>query len=415
MRPVPRTGAGRLGFLWPLVCLQAAAGLAVGGRAADGPVRWVLLGLVILPVALAVLAVVAWWQGITPSGWLGEVLAFRRRRRRAAGLVPEGGDPLFALAAECRPGLRSHPFVARGGCDGREQREMGMVGDGGSLTVVLRVEAAQRPLQPGWGGGGLPLGLLRDALDTDGIRLAAVQAVQHTQPAPSPMLPERSVAATSYGMLGAQGLGGAPALRLTWVALRLDPELCPGAVAERGGGAMGAQRCLARAADQLASRLSGAGFAATVLSESELLSALAACAGSDPAVTTVIGQREGTRPRRTGEQVTTWRCDNRWHTTFRVTRWPVLGPGHVPLAGLVAAVTAVPAFATTFSLTLGAVGRSSVEMSGHIRVAGLGEGQARAAGRALTGTAAAAGLGVARMDRRQAPGLWATLPLGGAC
>ncbi|RKN06716.1 type VII secretion protein EccE [Streptomyces radicis] len=394
--------------LGPLLCVQAAGGLVAAGWVAES---WALGALAVVPSALLVLVVVAWRRGETLPGWLGAALVDRRARRAAAEALPRGADPLFALAAECRPGLRSYAVAARGGRDGRERREVGMAGDGGTLTAVLRVEASMAPLQPGRAVRPLPLSLLYGALETDGIRLESVQSVQYTQPAPAPVLPDRSVAGTSYALL--QREGDAPALRLTWVALRLDPELCPEAVAERGGGLEGAQRCLTRAADQLASRLTGAGFTATVLSEAELLSAVAACTSSNPAATALIGRSEGQRPRRTAEGLRAWRCDDRWHTTFRVARWPELGPGATPLPGLVALLTSLPAFATTFALTLRGQGRGDAVLSGHVRVTGRGEGELREASRQLARAARAARVGLTRMDRRQLSGLRATLPLGG--
>ncbi|WP_049580439.1 type VII secretion protein EccE, partial [Streptomyces sp. SBT349] len=362
--------------------------------------------------ALLVVVLVAWRRGESLPGWIGSALVLRRQRRVAAAPQDPDVDPLFALAAECRPGLRSYTVAAPGGRDGRERREVGMAADGGTLTAVLRVQAALSPLQPGRAARPLPLSLLYEALVTDGIRLESVQSVQYTQPAPAPVLPERSVAGTSYALL--QERGDAPALRLTWVALRLDPELCPEAVAGRGGGIEVAQRALTRAADQLASRLTGAGFTATVLTEAELLSAVAACTGSDPAATTLIGRSGGHRPRRTAEGLRAWRCDDRWHTTFRVARWPALGQGATPLPGLVALLTSLPAFATTFALTLRGEGRGSAVLSGHVRITGRGEGELVAASRQLMGAARAARVGLVRMDRQQLPGLQATLPLGGA-
>ena len=114
-----------------------------------------------------------------------------------------------------------------------------------ALTAVLFVQPGDQPLRP-VSAGQLPLHLIRDALEVDGIRLASAQVVQHTQPAPAPHLPQQSVAARSYGPLQAQS--GSPALRLTWVALKLDPELCPEAVQARGDGVPGAQRALLLAA-----------------------------------------------------------------------------------------------------------------------------------------------------------------------
>lgn len=132
----------------------------------------------------------------------------------------------------------------------------------------------------------------------DGIRLESAQIVQHTQPAPAPHLPAQSMAARNYGPLQAQT--GSPAVRITWIALKLDPELCPEAVAARGGGMAGAQKCVVRAADQLGSRLAGAGFRASVLTEQELIAALATstCASPMAIAQAGRGRRRGAAPRR---------------------------------------------------------------------------------------------------------------------
>ncbi|MDT0310320.1 type VII secretion protein EccE [Streptomyces sp. DSM 44917] len=418
---VPRAlrGAGPGLPLGPLVGLQAAGGLAAVAAATGS---WVPGALAVVPAALLPPAVAAWLRGESLPGLLAARRALDRRRRAAARPLPPGTDPLFALAAECHPGLVGHAFEAGGGPGGRARREAGMVEDDGRLTAVLRVEAALGPLQPGLAARPLPLSLLNDALEVDGIALESAQCVQYTQPAPAPSLPERSVAGTSYALL--QEGGAVPALRLTWVALRLDPELCPAAVAARGGGRAGAQRALMRAADHLASRLTGAGFRATVLSQAEMYAAVAACAGSDPAATTLIGQGDGGRPRRTAEDARTWSCDGRRHETFRVARWPALGAGRTPLAGLVALLTSAPGaggpglagpapFATTFALRLRRHGSEGVALSGHLRVTGRDEAELRAAGERVRQAARAARVKLARMERRQLPGVQATLPLGG--
>ncbi|GAA1934424.1 type VII secretion protein EccE [Streptomyces sodiiphilus] len=409
---VPRRkgGAGGRLPLRVLLCLQAAVAVTLVAWVYGGPL-WAVGAAV--PTAAVVVLVVGRRRGRPLVTWAGALWALRRRQRAAAGQVLPAADPLLSFATECVPGLRSHSFAGpeRAGAQQRVWgRDVGMVSVDGTLTAVLRVEAERKPLQPGRQQRPLPLELLYGALETDGIRLDSVQCVQHTQPAPAPHLPERSVARHSYGPLYAQS--GAPALRLTWVALRLDPELCPEAVARRGGGLGGAQRCLTRAADQLASRLAGAGFRATVLSEAQLLSALAAGASLNAATTTLMGQGEGQDSRRTVESSRTWRCDDRWHTTYEVSRWPELG-ARVPLAELVAMLTSLPAFATTFGLTLRREGRDAVAVAGHVRITARGADELRGVRRGLEQSARRARVGLARMDREQLPGLLATLPLGG--
>ncbi len=94
-------------------------------------------------------------------------------------------------------------------------------------------------------------------------------------------------------------------------------------------------------------------------------------------------------------------------------RWPRLG-GAESLPRFLARVTAIPALATTFSLTLARGERQEVSLCGHLRVTGRSDDELVAARRALQDTARQAGAGLVRLDREQVPGMLATLPLGGA-
>lgn len=210
-----------------------------------------------------------------------------------------------------------------------------------------------------------------------------------------------------------QARTGTPAVRLTWIALKLDPELCPEAVTARGGGAAGAQRCVVRAADQLASRLAGAGFTATVLTEQELTAALATSSCANPMAITQAG-RSASTGRRTEETPRTWRCDDRRHTTYWIARWPQLGGAGAALPQFVALLTSLPALATNFSLTMAPADRQGVTLTGHVRVTGRSDEELVAARRELERTARGVKTGLVRLDREQVPGLLASLPLGGA-
>ncbi|MFJ1609797.1 type VII secretion protein EccE [Streptomyces sp. NPDC088253] len=379
----------------------AAAALLVGWIV--GP--FALMPAAVVAVALVLLAFVR-RRGRSLPEWLATARALRARQRRAASTpIPPGTEPGLAPAVECDPGLRTSAYSAQ------DRRPVGVIGDGTFVTAVLQVEAdatalrAERSRQP------LPLGLVRDTLDVDDIHLESAQIVLHTQPAPALHLPQQSVAVSNYAPLQEQT--GAPAVRITWIALKLDPELCPEAVAARGGGLVGAQKCVVRAADHLASRLTGAGFRTTVLNEEELTAAVATSACANPLVTAEAG-RTDLPARRTEESGRSWRCDNRRHTTYWVRRWPQLGAGGGPsLPQLVALLTAVPALATTFSLTLRRGERQEVSVCGHMRVTGRSDDELVAARRSLEHAARQAGTGLARLDREQLPGVLATLPLGG--
>ncbi|MET8248760.1 type VII secretion protein EccE [Streptomyces sp. NPDC005202] len=385
-----------------LVLLELAAALLLVGWAI-GPVA--LVPAAVVAVALVLLALVR-RRGRSLPEWLATARALRSRQRRAAHTpIPPGTEPGLAPAVECDPTLRTYSY------GGRDRRPVGMVGDGTFVSAVVQVEADVTALRAERGRQPLPVGLVRDALEVDGIRLESAQIVLHTQPAPALHLPQHSVAVTNYAPLQAQT--GAPAVRITWIALKLDPELCQEAVAARGGGLVGAQKCLARVADHLASRLTGAGFRTTVLNEEELTAAIATSACANPLVTAEAGRTE-VRERRTEESGRSWRCDNRRHTTYWIRRWPQLG-GHGPsLPQLVAQLTAVPALATTFSLTLARGERQDIALCGHVRVTGRSDDELVAARRALEEAARQAGAGLARLDREQVPGMLATLPLGGA-
>lgn len=389
--------------LQQLVLIELALTVLVVGAAID---ELMLVPAGVVATALVLFALLRRHQR-SIRDWLSTVLAMRARKRIAAQPLTERVDASLAPAVECAPGLRTYAFLDK------DRRTVGMVGDGSFLTAVVRIEAGAAALRPAMGARALPLGLLHDALEVDGIVLESVQLVQHVQPAPATHLPEQAVARRSYAPLQEQT--GSPALRLTWVALKLDAELCREAVEARGGGLEGAQRCLMRAADQLASRMTGAGFRASVLNEEELVSAVATSSCVNPMATARAGQPDAPPARRTEETARAWRCDDRWHTTYAVGRWPELGRAATPLPRLVSMLTAVPALTTTFSLTLArASRRRSAAVTGHVRVTGRTDTELTAARRHLERVARGAKVALVRLDREQLPGVLASLPLGGA-
>ncbi|WP_340557377.1 type VII secretion protein EccE [Streptomyces sp. GSL17-111] len=345
------------------------------------------------------------WRRRSLPERLAATVGFRRRTRTAASVSARQVPPGLAPVVECAPGVHTRTFTHRDG------RSIGIVADATFTTALVRVEQRPRALSGSRAGPSLSLGLLTDALEVDGVRLESVQVVQHTQPAPAPSLPPRSVAASSYGPLRAAA--GAPAVRLTWVALKLDPESCAEAVEARGGGAEGAQRAVVRTADHLASRLVGAGFRATVLSEDEVVTALATSVGADPTVAAQAGGPGPASGRRTAESVRHWRCDDRWHTVYGVGDWPGMGTGGLPLVDVAGLLSAVPASASTLSITLASSARESVAVTGHVRITGSSPEELASRCRELEDTARRARVGLVRLDHQQTPGVLASIPLGG--
>lgn len=401
LRSISRTDRVRP-VLRQMVIVEVGLGIAAVGAALGG--AWLIPSLVVLCLLVA-LAVVR-RRGRALQDWASGALGLRARRR-AAATPPPDAEPMLAPVAENVPGFGPQVYVDR------THRTVGMLGDGTFLTAVVRVEASGESLRPAFGARSLPLSLLGDALRVDDIVLESAQLVQQVRCAPAPHLPQQSVARLSYAPL--QDQTGAPALRMTWVAVKLDPELCREAIEARGGGLEGAQRCLVRVADHVASRITGAGFQAAVLDQDELNSAVATSACANPILSGRAGRPDAAPQRRTTETSRVWRCDDRWHTTYAVDRWPELGRGATPLPQLVALLTSVPAYATTFSLTVRRGARQgSTSVAGHVRVTGGSDTELIGVRRTLEQAARHAKVGLARLDREQLPGVLATLPLGGA-
>lgn len=402
--PTVSRGPGAIGPLRvrQLAAVELAAALLLAGWLA-GPVGLVVGAVLAISLVLSALLR---RRGRPLPEWFAVARALKARQRRNAQPLPPGTDPGFVPAVECDPALRTYSY------QDREQREVGMVGDGTFLSAVVQVQAPDTPLRPARGSRDIPMGILQDLLQVDDIRLVSVQVVQHTQPAPAPHLPTQAMAARSYAPLQAET--PAPGLRITWVALKLDPELCPEAVQSRGGGMQGARRAVLRVADHLVSRLMGVGLQAKVLSESEIVSAVATSSCVNHMATTGAAALDGRRSnRRTAETVRAWRCDDRWHTTYWIARWPRLGQGAAPLPRLVSLLTSSPALASTFSLTLGRSGGDAVALTGYVRLTCRSENELHAARQQLERSASTARAGLVRLDREQLPGVLATLPLGG--
>ena len=417
MQPALRPRPGLLGPLRlpQLVLVEAAAALVVIGLATN---RLVLAPCGVLAVLLVLLALVR-RNGLSVAELLRARSALKARQRHSATTLPDPAtDPAMAPALECEPALRTvlHAVEFEGGAAAnarRDRREIGMIGDGTFLSAVIQVEAPDGPLRPTRGTLGLTLDLLAEGLQVDDVTVDSIQVVQYSQTAPAPHLPEQALAARGYRELpfGAT----TPGLRLTWVAVRLDPELCRSAVAARGGGETGARKALQRATDQLASRMVGAGLRATVLDPAGLVAAVSTATCGNPLRTGGPGGG-GERSRRTAETARSWRCDDRWNTTYWVGNWPRLaagGHGGIASGELVNLLTGTPALGSTFSLTVRQASAGAVAVTGQVRVTARGESELSQVARQLETRAKSAGVGLVRLYHEQVPGVLATLPLGG--
>ncbi|UGQ09904.1 type VII secretion protein EccE [Yinghuangia sp. ASG 101] len=360
-----------------------------------------------IAAAVLVTAVVARFRGRRLALWPGIILGFRRRRRAAAAASHAGGSgPTDGVEADLAPIRECVPGLRVGVLTDRSHRAVGFAGDGTFLTAVLLVEAPDDPLRSDRARRPLPLSAIADALRVDDVVVASAQIVQHTRPAPAPHLPTEAIAARSYRELRDREGIDAPAIRQTWIALRLDADRCEPAVAARGGGVEGAQRALLRALNQLAASLGARGLACGPLDEQALVQALFTASGGSPAARRTAGSGP-----RTAETRHAWRCDDRWHTTYWIARWPRLSAASTP--DLVGALTGTAGPATTFSLTAQTGGGGSVALTGHVRVSARSADELDEAAALLEARARQLRVGLVRLDWEQRPALMATLPLGG--
>jgi type VII secretion protein EccE len=390
----PRPGrVGRFQVI-RLVFLEAAVALVAVPFLTAKPF-WIALTLPL--AAVCAVGAVAGSHGRWVGQWSAVRGEFRERRRQRVSLP--GTEPALAPLRETFPALRTVAVSSRNG------DPVGMIGDGTFLTAVVRVAARREPLRADRGAHPLPLGVIAGVLSDERLSASCVQIVSHTVSAPTTNLPPHALAVRSYQSV----MADVPAQRTTWVAVRLDPQEAVGAVEARGGGALGVQRALLPAAQRVASDLEGAGFDATLLSEPELITALGIACAVNPLVG--AGSRTAASGRRTEETRRTWRCDDRWHTTYWVDKMPMLGADSTP--DLVAALTSVPTLGTAFSVTATRGTGGAVGFSLHVRLTARSEAELGEAAKSLEQRAAKAGAGITRLDGEQLPGLVATVPLGG--
>ena len=355
---------------------------------------------VVLTFPLAALCVVGALVG-SHGRWIGQLSSIRGefRERRSQRTDASGGEAALAPLRETFPALRTTSVSSRTG------EPVGMIGDGTFLTAVVRVSTRHEPLREPRSAHPLPLGVIAGVLSDERLAVSCLQIVTHTQPAPATHLQPHALAVRAY-----QGvMGDVPAQRTTWVAVRLDPQQAAGAIEARGGGAVGIQRTLLTAVQRVASDLEGAGFEATPLSEPELITAIGTACAVNPQIG--ITPRAAGATHRTEETKRTWRCDDRWHTSYWLDKLPKLSAEGTP--HLVAALTSVPTLASSFAVTASRGTGGSVGFSAHVRVAARSEAQLAEAAKALEQRAAKTGAHLTRLDGEQLPGLVATIPLGG--
>nr|WP_246326371.1 type VII secretion protein EccE [Actinomycetospora corticicola] len=261
----------------------------------------------------------------------------------------------------------------------------------GAWSAVLAPDPDGLPLvldPPDDGSGGLPVGALAAALSDRGVVLDALTVVRHVRPGAADG-PARAAHREVLGPLSDA------AHRSLWLVVRFDPQRCPDAVADRGGGVLGARRALVGALARIGRVLADHGTPVRPLDRADVREAVAVAAGAD-LDRTAGGVQERWDAVVLGEV---------GHATWAATS---LGPA-LDLDALVA-----PDAVSTVALALVAADEpGEVGLDLHVRVTGLGPTDVVAAGRELVAAARAHGVHLEPLHGRQSAGLRATLPGGG--
>ncbi|MFC5065715.1 type VII secretion protein EccE [Actinomycetospora atypica] len=381
--------------------------LPVGGTVLVGVGLALALGLLaldpgLLPLAgvLASAALVAGLvrvRGELVGTWAALALRHRLRRRELAPAPPDEGLGLPALDA----GLGPLTVV-----DGRDHdgRPLALLGDEhGAWSAVLAPDVEELPLlldPPDAGGrgadwvgagvGGFPLPALADTLHDRGVVLDAVTVVRHVRPGADDG-PARDAHREVLGPLADA------AHRSSWLVVRLDPDRCPGAVAERGGGVLGARRALVGALARIGRVLADAGVPVRPLERDGLREAVALAAGVD------LDRTPGGTQERWDAVV----VGEVGHATWVAT---ALGPDAAPLD--LDALVAGDAVGTVALALVADDGPDEVGADLHVRVTARTPEAITEAGRRLVAGARGRGLRLEPLHGRHGAGLRATLPLG---
>ncbi len=271
--------------------------------------------------------------------------------------------------------------------------EIGVVADGTSWAALLELTSDDVLVVDH--GAELNLEGLGELIQQDDVLFAGIQVVTLTVPAPTEaMLTDGSPAAASYREI----LGGAavpPAVRRTWITLRMDPRLCLEAVDRRGSGLAGVLATLRFGLHRAQATLKRQGVATRALDPHAISEVLALASGASP-------HHEGQRTQETWKQFS---CDGLVHETRTISSF-----GSDPTANyqaLLDAVAQCPAMMvlTSFTLSPGQSARGAVRHICH------DEEQAAASDEELIPELAGR-LSFGPLGGVQVPGMLATVPLG---
>lgn len=271
--------------------------------------------------------------------------------------------------------------------------EIGVVADGSSWVGILELASDLHLFSDR--GNLIDLTELASLTRQDDVTFAGIQVVTFTVGAPTrAMLPPSSPAVGAYHeILGDET--PPPAVRRTWIALRLDPRLCLEAVGRRGIGQNGVFATLRFGLHRAQAMLKRRGVNTEPLDPIQIGEVLALTSGAGPEP----------RDERSREEWAMWICDGLVHESRAVRSF-----GNEPTAGyqmLLDAVAAAPAMMAITSYTVS----PGEPAHGAVRLVTSNVEQARDADEAVQMMVSS----VLRLGPRggsQVPGVLATVPLG---
>lgn len=336
----------------------------------------------VLLVAAVVLLVP--FGGLTLLDRMARRTRFRRRTKERAEnpALPTDLVPLGVWV----PGLTVNQTRSARGDD------VGVITDGESWTALLGVSSDDNLFADR--DDRIDLSALHGLTVQDDIVFAALQVISYTVPAPSRvMLMPGSQAIESYLQIAASDVP--PAVRRTWIGVRLDPRLCLEAVASRGASNDGIYATLRFGLHRVQSALKRQGITTHELTAMEINDVLALTAGSAPDFGAV----------RTQEAWDHWTCDGFAHCGRRITGW-----GAEQSAGYQLLLDALSGANIVFGVTSFTLNRWD-KAAGGVRVVAPTSQQATAAMDAIQ-TRLGAHLGFSPAGGDQVPAMLGTVPLG---
>lgn len=271
--------------------------------------------------------------------------------------------------------------------------EIGVVADGTSWSALLELTSDDILIVDR--GAELNLESLGQLTQQDDVVFAGIQVSTLTVPAPTRAMltPDSPVMASYPEILGAAVTP--PAVRRTWIALRLDPRLCLEAVHRRGNGLDGVLATLRFGLHRSQAVLKRQGVSTRALDPLAISEVLALTSGASPS-------HEGERSHEAWRQ---WTCDSLVHETRAIPSF-----GADPTANyqaLLDATASCPAMMvlTSFTLTPGRPPAGAVRQVCH-------DGDQAAAADEELVAALAGRLSFGPLGGVQVPGMLATVPLG---